>query len=186
MIAALVVVAMLAAITGCGAERTPAEVPTTPLEPVGVATYVDPIRDVRIQFPGNWEQRTDRAPVVFQTFSGRAVVTVYAYERRAVPVTDQDLETARIRLIREVSERNETFELFSSGVTEVEGTPAVEIVGVATVGQERARIRSVHLFKGRGEYVVDALAPPNEFDSLDASVFQPMVRSVRVGGSPGQ
>jgi hypothetical protein len=41
-------------------------------------------------------------------------------------------------------------------------------------------VRSTHLFDRGTEIVIDAYAPPGDFARVDRSVFQPLIRSVRL------
>lgn len=152
--------------------------------PRGSVSFEGANGDVRFRHPRNWQLRPLPAPFVANVYSGPAVATVFAYRRRAVPSLNDDLEIARQRLVRAARQRDRTFEAFSSRVRRIAGVPAVDVRGVGTVGGRRVRIRSVHFFRRRGEYVVDGLAPPEAFPDIDRRVFAPLIESVRVKGSP--
>jgi hypothetical protein len=64
----------------------------------------------------------------------------------------------------------------------VQGAPAVDLVGEQVLSKRRLRTHSVHVYEGRGEYVLELAAPPSKFRPLDRDVFRRVVRSLRVTG----
>ena len=46
----------------------------------------------------------------------------------------------------------------------------------------RLRTRSLHVYKGNAEYVIELVAPVGLFGELQPRVFDPVVKSVRVTG----
>ena len=124
-----------------------------------------------------------RSPGVFRAAVGQSFVAAFAYRRsEQLPRTRPELEAARRRLVREVERRSRSFRLVSSRRTRAAGAPALEVVGDQTIARSRLRTRSLHLFKGRGEYVIDMLAPVSEFQASNRNYFTPAVRSLRVTG----
>ena len=65
-------------------------------------------------------------------------------------------------------------------MTKVNEQNAVQIRGNETIDGQRRTVRSTHIYAGGAEIVVDATAPVNEFRRVDAQVFSPMLRSLRI------
>jgi hypothetical protein len=108
---------------------------------------------------------------------------VFAYRRREqIPRSGAELGVARRRLVAQVHRRNLRFRLIRSRPTRVAGARAIQLVGDQTISRARLRTRSVHVFKGHGEYVLDMLAPVHQFPSANRNFFSPAVRSVRITG----
>jgi hypothetical protein len=63
-------------------------------------------------------------------------------------------------------------------------TLAVEIDGTTRIGGRLLGVRSVHFYKGRGEYVVDMLAEATTYSAANLDVMQPMLKSIRFQGRP--
>lgn len=182
--AACVLLALAALAAGCGTERQPAADPTAVAAP-GAAEQVR-FRSVGMSFeaPRNWELRDREAPQVFSLSSGAAFVTGFAYERdEPLPDTDAELEAAERRLVREVRGRDEEFDLARSRTTEVAGSRAIEVRGTQVLSNRKLATRSVHVFEGRVEYVLEAIAPPGaDFRRTDRQVLGRLLRSLRLTG----
>jgi hypothetical protein len=58
----------------------------------------------------------------------------------------------------------------------------VEVVGEQRIAGGTLRTRSLHVYRGQGEYVLDMLAPVHDFPRMDRSFFSPAVRSLEVSG----
>ncbi len=57
----------------------------------------------------------------------------------------------------------------------------MEVVGTQSLSGGRLRTRSVHVFKGSAEYVIELIAPPQDF-TVDRTVFSPMLRTLELTG----
>jgi hypothetical protein len=55
------------------------------------------------------------------------------------------------------------------------------LVGDQRVAGQQRRVRSTHVFAQGAEVVVDQYAAPRDFAAVDAAVFEPTVRSLRIG-----
>jgi hypothetical protein len=170
-------------LAACGNDRTePADL-FTPKPPVGKREARFPQAGMRFSAPANWplERRAD--PGVFSLASGQAVVAGWAYRRREpLPRTSQDVRQASERLVEDVRERDPRFLVRAADSRRVDGNPAVEIRGEQEISRRRLRTRSVHVFRGEVEYVLEALAPPDEFARVNREVFEPLLRSLSVSG----
>ena len=176
-------VAALAYVLGaCGAER--ANRPSTTVRPGDPTRRVSyPRVGLSLALPRNAFAQRRRSPGVFRAPVGQSFVAAFAYRRsEQLPRNRRELEAARRRLVREVNGRSRAFRLLSSRRTRVAGAPALELVGDQTIARSRLRTRSLHVFKGRGEYVIDMLAPVSEFPASNRNFFSPVVRSLRVTG----
>ena len=112
-----------------------------------------------------------------------AVVSALAYRRKEpVPRSQAGLRQARTRLVRAARSRDPRFRLQSARVVRVAGAPGVEVVGTQTLSGGRLQIRSVHLFKGSAEYVLELIAPRRDFGPVDRTVFSPMLRTLELTG----
>ena len=177
---ALLLAAVAAA--GCGAERVAEpNVGVRPGEPTKKLTY--PRAGIEATVPARFRAAWRRRPGVFRLVIADAVIAGYAYRReQQIPRTSAELEKARRALVAEVRGRKGDFALRRSRTTRVAGARAVELVGSQTLGQERVRTRSVHIYKGSAEYVFELIAPRDRFAALDRNVFSPMLRSLELSG----
>ena len=123
------------------------------------------------------------APGVFKATAAQWLVSGFAYRRREqLPRNRDELEDARRRLVAETRRRDRRYRLVRSRATRVARAPAIELVGDQTISRARMRFRSLHLFKGDGEYVVELAAPRGEVRDAERRLFEPVVRSLRVTG----
>jgi len=167
---------------GCGAERVSVpDVDLRPGEPTKRVEY--PRAGIAARVPARYPAQARPRPGVFRVVIADAVLSAWAYPREEqLPRTDAELEKARDELEGEVERRGGDFELDRARTTKVDGARAVELLGRQTVGQERLRTRSVHVYKGSAEYVFELLAPRARFDRLDSRAFEPMLDSLELSG----
>jgi hypothetical protein len=137
-----------------------------------------------LALPRNLNVKDVARPGVFRAALGsQAVVSAFAYRRREqLPDTERELERALERLERAAKKRSPSFRLSRSRTTEVAGALAVELLGDQTLSQGRLRTRSLHVYKGKAEYVIELLAAPEDFERLDRSLFGLIRRSLAVTG----
>ena len=180
--AAIAAGALCCVLAACGAERQqPPSPEPRPNEPTRTAKY--PRAGLELELPERAVVQDRRAPAVFRASLGQAFVAAFAYRRREqLPRGGSELQTAMRRLVREVRRRDPRFRLIRSRTTRVDGAPAIELVGDQTLSRTRLRTRSLHAFRGRGEYVVEMLAPPARFEGAEAGFFDPLVRSLQLSG----
>ena len=178
---------LLAALSlvGCGTQREASDL-LTPRSPARLTFQAFVPAGVGLFSPVNWRREVRPPPGIFEISSGAAVMAGWAYERsEPLPRTGSELARARERLLEEVLRRDPMFELRSVRTQRVAGAPAIEIAGEQTVLRRRLRVRSVHVFKGRVEYVMEALAPPADFERVDREAFAPLLRTLQLAGRIG-
>ena len=167
-------------LAGCGTKPLDPPDPQRVREPGRTTTLRDPRSGLRFQAPVNWVKRIRTNPGVFRIASGAADVSGWAYPRyEKLPQTRAELETARDALTAEAKKRNGTFQLTSSAITRVKGSPAIELRGTQRILGRRIQSHSVHVYRVPGEYVFEALAPPSSFKVADERVLAPLLRSLQ-------
>jgi hypothetical protein len=172
-----------AALAGCGNDR--AEVSSAPQAPSDRAKSVNVSRaGLKVQVPSNMDvSRTVSRPAVFGATLGEPFVSCYAYRRaEQLPRNRHELDAARTRLVRTVKQRDSSYRLRSARSTTVHGDRAIELVGDQTIARRRLTIRSLHVFKGQAEYVLEVAAPRAQFARFDRTVTPLLKRSLDVTG----
>jgi hypothetical protein len=180
--AAFLTVAAACSLAACGAERH-----TLPAETVARDAPHNQFRfpsvGLRIELPRVASPDGRKAPGVFRASLGQSFIAAYAYRRREqLPRNARELEAARRRLVSQIRKRDSRFRLVGSRATRAGGAPAVEVVGDQRIAGGTFRTRSLHAYRGQGEYVLDMLAPLHDFPEMDRSFFSPAVRSLEVTG----
>jgi len=167
-------------LAGCGTQPLPPPDPLAVRTPGRSVELRDPRTGLRFQVPRNWVKRIRTNPGIFRIASGGADVSGWAYPREgaALPKTPAELAVARDALVRQAQSRNSTFKLTGSEITTVQGSPAIELRGTQEIFGKPVQTHSVHVYRG-GEYVFEALAPPNQFQVADKRVLEPLLRSLR-------
>ena len=133
--------------------------------------------------PANWRLRRRDAPGVFELVSGEAIIAGWAYPREEpLPETDADFEAAKDRLVGAIKERDPDYGIRSAVVSEVAGAPAIDIRGEQVLSRRDLRTRSVHVFLGDVEYVIEAISPPADYDLVERRVMAPLLDSLELEG----
>jgi hypothetical protein len=133
--------------------------------------------------PRNWTIRGRESPAVFELVSGEAIVAGWAYQREEpLPETDAELEGARNRLRDAIHERDPDYRIERAVIREVANAPAIDITGDQVLSRRMLRTRSVHVFKGDVEYVIEAIAPPADYDVVEEGVLTPLLDSLELTG----
>jgi hypothetical protein len=180
----LAIPALAASCAGCGNDRNR----PSGLEQLGPAVslvnFTVPSGEVSFGRPSSWSVSAGTLPQVAQLSSGSAVATIYAYPRTDLPLSGDGAEASRQRLLRSLSERAPSFQVQSSRLREVDGAPAVEIIGRGRIAGHPVRTKSVHVYKGDAEYVIDAYARPRSFRAAETEAFNPLLATIRLGGFP--
>lgn len=136
-----------------------------------------------LTYPANWRLRRQEDPEVFELVSGEAVIAAWAYPREEpLPETDAQLEGAKDRLVDAIKERDPSYRIQDAVVTEVAGAPAIEVSGEQVLSKRDLRTRSVHIFKGEIEYVIEAIAPPADYGLVERQVLAPLLESIELSG----
>ena len=135
------------------------------------------------QHPANWKLRRRDAPGVFELVSGQAIVAGWAYPREEpLPESDAELEGAMDRLVDAIKIRDPDYRVRSAAVTDVAGAPAIDVEGEQTLSRRDLRTRSVHIFLGDTEYVLEAIAPPQDYRVVERRVMEPLLDSLELEG----
>ena len=168
---------------GCGNDRAGSSRIFDSPEGGGSQRVHYPDAGISLVLPKAWVVDRARRPQVFRASFEDAFVSAFAYHRREeLPETGDQLRTARDRLVRAARSRDRTFRLASSRLTRAAGAPAIELLGEQTISRGRLRLRSLHVYKGRAEYVIELGAPAAEFRRLDRSTSPRIRRSLEVTG----
>ena len=170
------------AVAGCAAERASSPSALLPAD-TPFKTVSSKEAGMTVSVPDSTQVTRRRGAGVFRATFADWYVSGFAYSRREqLPRNRGQLRAARARLVAEVRRRDRRFKLRSARITRSRGSPAVALVGDQVLDEVRLRTRSLHVYKGRGEYVLEMAAPVAEFPSLDATVFDRVERSLRVTG----
>ena len=142
-----------------------------------------PLVGLRIDLPKAAPAGRRPAPGVFRSTLGESFIAAFAYRRaEQLPRNRGELDAARRRLVGQIKKRDPRFRLVRSRATTVAGAKAVEVVGDQRIADVDLRTRSLHVYKGNGEYVLDMLAPVRQYAGMDRTYFTPAVRSLRLTG----
>ncbi|MSO41635.1 MAG: hypothetical protein EXQ70_07055 [Solirubrobacterales bacterium] len=178
-------VALALILGACGAQ--PQEPPSVNLPPEKANRFFRVAladRDVSLAYPRSWLQTPGKPPQVVTITSGTASLAVFAYPAVSVVIDDSTQKAAEERLLASLKRRDPALEITDTTRAEVDGAPALEIRGLEVRGGRRIGVRSVHVYKGAGEYVIDALADRDVFNRTDRDVFDPVIDRIRFGGDP--
>jgi hypothetical protein len=180
--AALLASLAACALAACGAERHALPAATvTPDAPRKQFRF--PAVGLSIELPTEAAPAFRRPPGVFRASLGQSFIAAYAYHRREqLPRNTGELHAAGSRLVAQIRKRGSRFRLVRSSATRAAGARAVEVVGDQRIAGGTFRTRSLHVYKGDGEYVLDMLAPVSDFPGMDRTFFSPAVRSLAVSG----
>jgi hypothetical protein len=181
----LAIPALALACGGCGNARNHPTGLSQLGTPVSLVDYSTPSGDVSFGRPSTWSVGGGPSPEVAQISSGSAVATIYAYPRTDLALDQAGVEAARQRLLTSLHRRAPQFVVQSSRVLKVDGAFAVEIVGHGKIAGHPVRTKSVHVYKGAAEYVIDAYARPKFFRQAETEAFDPLLATIRLSGFPG-
>ena len=170
-------------LASCGKEQEPAP-PVFEVQPPKGEQNVRLVgAGMEFSHPRNWRLSRRQLPAAFELTSGGATIAGWAYAREEeLPVSDAELETAKDRLLEAIEERDPEFEVRSAETTEVAGAPAIDVEGEQVIAERRLRTRSVHVFEGTVEYVIEALSPPEDYPLVNGRVLEPLLRSLELEG----
>lgn len=171
---------------GCGSE--PQEPPDVGIPgPPGALIELDfAEQGVRLQVPSAWklERGTEEGPLLATLTSGRATIAVWRYPRtEPLPRTTKDLEATKDSLIAAVKTRDPEYAVTSSRILRGQTRRGVELIGTGKNSGFERRGRSLHLFGGGAEVVLDQYATPEQFPAVDGDVFRSVAQSLRVDAS---
>jgi hypothetical protein len=177
----LVAVAAALMTTGCGADRLTAPDASRPYSTEGPAQREFPQQGISFQAPADWRFDTGEAPLVATTSSGTATIAIWRYPRsEPLPRDDVALDQADGALQQAAKTRDESFRVQQSRRVRVDGARGIQLLGTERVAGRERRVRSTHVYAKGAEYVVDTYAAPRDFDVVDRTIFQPLVRSFKI------
>ena len=181
---ALIPLAAVALLAGCGNERKAAPDIGVISAPKGFRDAVYERQGVRFRAPTNWRVVPGEGTHLATVVSGNAQIGVWRYPRtEPLPETRSQLNAARQALVAQIESRDPTFKLTSTRLVLKPRLRAVEVIGVGTnLTNQRAQrsMRSLHAYGHGVEVVIDAFAPPREFARVDEQTFGPVTRSLKV------
>ena len=169
---------MLAALAGCGSDGSSSGgTSTNSAEASG--QFVK--QGVTFTPPADWSVDAGAGHLVATAQAGQATVAVWRYPRtETLPKSKVQLQAARDALVKASKKRDATFEQIKTAATTIAGQPAVQIRAREHIAGQPRTVRSTHIYAHGAEYVIDAYADADSFRSVDASVFRPLLRSLRV------
>ncbi len=172
-----------AALTaGCGNDRND-QVSLTDTPSKDTLTHRYPTAGMRLELPRNVSVARARAPGVFRGTFRESFVSAFAYRRKEqLPRNRRELTAARRRLERAVKKRDGGFALREARTGRVAGGRSIELVGDQTISKRRLRTRSLHVFEGSAEYVIELAVPTEEFRRVDRAIFPTIRRTLAVTG----
>jgi hypothetical protein len=183
----ILLVCPLLLLAACGKEQEPAPRVFEVKAPRGERKTEFSRVGMTLVRPRNWTLRRRDSPAVFELISGEATVAGWAYLREEdLPQTDAQLEAAKDRLVEAIEERDPDFRLESARTAEAAGSPAIDVRGEQVIAKRRLRTRSVHVFEGGIEYVIEAIAPRADHEMVDRRVLDPLLRSLSLEGTAGE
>jgi hypothetical protein len=172
---------LAALVAGCGNERQRAPDATGTQKPAKATRVAYPAGGVSLAAPRNWYRVPGNRPLVAYIVSGRAVVAVWRYPRKEpLPAAKSELEQAQANLSDAAHARDRSVRIESTKLVYLNGVKGIQLVATEHITGLLRRVRSTHLFDRKAEIVIDAYAPPGEFARVDGSVFQPLLRSLRL------
>ncbi len=143
-----------------------------------------PEAGLKVTVPKEFDVKDSTAPQLFRASLDASFISSFAYARKEqIPKTHDELDAARRRLVGAAKKRDKTYRLKSSRLTKVAGAPAVELLGDQTIFKGRLRLRSLHVYKGKAEYVIELVAPVPAFARLERLSFPGIRRSLKVTGT---
>jgi hypothetical protein len=174
-------VATTLGLAACGQERAPVPDAGVPQDPRAMRPLAFPAAGVAFTGPTNWRVLAPGDPLKGGIESGRATLAIWRYPRTE-PLPNGRAELRRVRglLVERVKARDPSFVLDRSRVTRRGGAAAVELTGQQTINGSPVRVRSSHVYFEGAELVLDAYAAPGDFPRVDAAVFGPALRSLKL------
>jgi hypothetical protein len=182
----LLLAALAATLAGCGADRRqPPDVVTPQTPKGGQAVRVAPA-GVSFTAPGNWRVSYGPAPLYATVTSGRATIAIYRYPRvEKLPRTTKQLAAAGSAHASAGLTRDPTLTELVGVRVRIDGEPGFQTRATEHILGLPRTVRSTHLYAHRGELVIDAFAPAEDFARVDAGAFRPLLRSLRVSRPAG-
>lgn len=169
-------------LSGCGNERARPADTLTPAAPGGTRVVKVPVAGLKLLGPANWQDLAPRDPsMVAGLQSRRATIAIWRYPRsEPLPASRAVLEEVQGLLVARVKAKDPSFKLDMATYPTRDGARSIELVGSQTIAGLPFRVRSAHIFYRGAEIIVDAFAPPEHFDRVDKTVFEPLLESLEL------
>jgi hypothetical protein len=168
-------------LAGCGNSRTRVPDVRTPDAPQGSRDVRLRAAGIRFKAPVNWPDLPAQGARAGGIQSKTATLAIWRYPRtEPLPSSAAALAEVRGLLVDRIKQRDTTFKVRTQRSLRLAGARAIQVTGSATIAGLPFRVRSTHLFKDGAEVVVDAYAPPRDFARVDATVFRPLLRTLRL------
>jgi hypothetical protein len=164
------------ALSACGSDSSDKTATTD-----AASTGAFPKQGVSFTPPADWSVDDGSGHLVATAQAGQATVAVWRYPRtETLPKSKVELQAARDALVKASKKRDVTFEQIKTAATTIAGQPAVQIRAREHIAGQPRTVRSTHIYAHGAEYVIDAYADADSFRSVDAQVFRPLLRTLRV------
>jgi hypothetical protein len=172
---ALTAAAVAALAAGCGGDSSSNTTTTS------AQSGKYPVHGISFDAPTGWNVDAGEGRLVATAQAGQATVAVWRYPRsQKLPKSKDELKAARDALLKASRKRDVTFEEIKTAPTTIAGKPAVQIRAREHIAGQPRTVRSTHIYANGAEIVVDAYADADSFRKIDADVFRPLLRSLRV------
>jgi hypothetical protein len=176
---AVAVSALAAFATACGSDSSDK---TTTTSAVDAGRF--PAQGVSFTPPADWAVNEGKGHLVATAQAGSATVAIWRYPRgEKLPGSKLQLQAARDSLLDLSKKRDATFQQIKTAATTIAGRPAVQIRAREHIAGQPRTVRSTHIYAHGAEYVVDAYADADSFRAVDAKVFRPLLRSLRLSAA---
>ena len=166
------------ALAGCGNEPSKPPTVTTPKAAFGWVDQAIPTAGVKFQRPSAWRYRPGTPPLLATMSSGLTTIALWRYPRdEQLPESLAELTTAKDALVAAAQARDKTFKVIKAKGTRAAHQPAVVIIADETVAGQPRRVRSTHIYTHGAEYVVDAFAPVDQYETVETPIIIELVRT---------
>lgn len=144
--------------------------------------YAFPDGSGSIDLPASWTVTPGPAggPEVVRATSGQGAVTVWRYPRtEPLPSTKKDLVNTRRSLKAAAKARDPELELTAALLRRVP-EPAVELAGTGNLAGAKRTLRSLHVYAGGHETVVDCIGPLADAAQFNETICAPVIDSLQL------
>ena len=168
-------------VAACGYARTQPPSLAAPASPTAWRMMRFPAAGVSLSVPSNWTVGAGNPQLVLAAASGLARIELWRYPRtEPLPSTRAGLRRARQALVGAARARDPNLHVIRARPLRVDGARAIELSVTEVIGGQLRRDRSLHVFTGGAELVLDVYAPVGDFHAVDHAVFSPLKRSLQL------
>jgi len=174
---ALTATAVAGLLAGCGSDSPATKTAAQP--PQAGGSY--PSQGIAFTPPSGWSVDRGQGSLVATVQAGPSTVAVWRYKRgEALPSSKAELKAARDALLGAARKHDSTFSEIKTAPTTIAGQPAVQIRARETIAGQKRTVRSTHIYSHGAEIVIDAYSDADSFRKVDADVFRPLLRSLKI------